>query len=98
MSQAHRSPEWLRFSKQQRKAWQVRIDAGGVPCRTCRGVIRKGTKWHLGHIVDVRRGGPLCDPANVWPEHVSCNTRGGARLSHEIRYAQKRRDEREPNW
>ncbi len=98
MSQHHRSREYLTFSKQQRKQWQVRIDAGGTTCRRCMGAIRKGTKWHLGHIVDVRLGGALTDPANVWPEHVSCNTRAGAQLSHSIRYAAKRRDEREPGW
>lgn len=99
MSNVHRSPEWLKFSKQQRtQIWQPRINASGVPCRRCRGAIRKGARWHLGHIVDVRLGGALCDPSNVWPEHVRCNTQAGAYLSHAIRYAAKRRDEREPGW
>lgn len=99
MSQAHRSREWLTFSRQQRKnVWDPRIKAAGVPCRRCRGVIRVGTRYHLGHIVDVRLGGALADPANVWPEHVRCNTQAGAQLGHAIRYAAKRRDQREPGW
>lgn len=98
MSSAHRSPEWLRFSKAQRALYQVRIDAGGVPCGRCRGAIRKGMRWHLGHIVDVRLGGALTDPGNVYPEHVRCNTQAGGRLGTSIRWGAKRRDEREPEW
>jgi 5-methylcytosine-specific restriction endonuclease McrA len=98
MSEAHRTPAWYKFSRVQRKAWQTRIDASGVPCRRCRGVIRKGTAWHLGHIIDVRLGGALTDPANVWPEHVRCNTQSGAMLGHAVRYRAQREARREPEW
>ena len=98
MSAAHNTKEWHAFRRIQRARWQKLIDASGVACRRCRVLIRKDQRWQLGHIIDVRLGGALTDPGNVWPEHPRCNAQGGARLSHAIRYAKRTRDEREPGW
>lgn len=98
MSSPHRSPEWLAFARVQRKQWQARIDSEGVPCLGCRRMLRRGEAWDLGHVVAVRLGGPLTDPSNIWPSCRPCNRADGARISHAIRYRNKRETEREPEW
>lgn len=44
-------------------------------CWRCGGLGRDGDPWQAGHIVDGAVNGPLA------PEHRSCNTRAGQRLS-----------------
>ena len=89
MSAGHRTSEYMAFIKRERPRWQVQIDAGGVPCRRCKGVLRTGMRWDLGHIIPMSAGGPLSS-SNVWPEHPRCNRSAGQALSVKARAESKR--------
>jgi len=65
--------------ERQTRAWK-RLRANfrsalPLPCRRCGVLIMPWDRWELGHVVDVAAGGTADDGA--WPEHYTCNRRGG---------------------
>ena len=88
MSAGHRTAEYMAFIRRERPRWQAAINAGGVPCRRCKGVLREGMAWDLGHLVPMAQGGALTSD-NVWPEHPRCNRKAGQQLSVQKRAEDK---------
>lgn len=71
--------EW----QQYRAKWAARIaEAGSWPCRRCRGPIRAGEPFDLGHRLDHALGG---DGVEASPEHPACNRSAGGKLGARIR-------------
>lgn len=60
-----------------RKAWEPRVNAGGVSCARCGRGIEPGSAWDLGHTAD--RSG------YTGPEHMRCNRSEGARRGNAMR-------------
>lgn len=66
------------------RAARARLRGEGRPCALCGQPIDyslpAGDPWsfEVDHIVPVRRGGSMYDPANLQPAHRICNERKGA--------------------
>ena len=79
-----------------RALWAARLP---LPCRRCRRPVYANQRWHVGHVVDLARGGAEDDVANQWPEHARCNESAGGTLGAQRSNARKtdltaRRDQR----
>lgn len=94
MSAIHRSKEYAAFVRKARPIIEATLPAR---CIKCPGIIRPGTKWHVGHIIDDALGGELT-MSNVGPEHVRCNTSSGGKLGASIQAGRRTRAATFPKW
>lgn len=70
---AHHTPEVMAIMRKARPIIKAQLPA---PCIRCGGEVLPTSTWHVGHRVDVAKGG---DANDVGPEHARCNLSAGGR-------------------
>ena len=94
MSAVHRTKEWAAFARKARPIVEASLPQR---CIKCPGIIRPGTRWQLGHIVDDALGGEM-SMSNVGPEHPHCNASSGGKLGARIQSGRRTRAAAFPKW
>ena len=74
--------EYNAAHRRARARWSRKVEAGGVPCGACGGLIEPGAPWHLGH---------NADRTSAVPWHRLCNLRDS-----QAKAARSRSYKREP--
>lgn len=67
-----------------------------LPCLRCGGVVDKGMRWHVDHVVPLSesRGQDPNDANGQWPAHAGCNTSHGSALAKAKKTANNTADQR----
>lgn len=89
MSEYHRRAGYN--SREARAHWLPLLP---LPCSRCGGVVDKGMRWDVDHIMPLSAGGPVNDRNNEWPSHRYCNQSHGSAIAKAKMRADKAVDQR----
>lgn len=84
MSQWHIRTKHTTASTAIRKSLEARLPLPCIePGPGCPGLVVKGDRWHVAHIVPASQGGRTT-LANCGVAHAKCNLRAGGRMGAEV--------------